>query len=260
MCHVTYAAMTRQVCVKYSAGAWLCHEGRWPPKSRAPCCSDPEEEGVGFAAAETTILTRVRAPLLSPSSRFGKERPATETLSAGSASRKEWPIRRAESRLPSSATGPPETRGIQCEGPRGTSRCPGPPASWRDPPRSTGGPAVRLDDRGPAEEEELRPRVGNRAASPPLQRPARQPMDTINTSRTLDVTGEDEGGGILPPGPEKESTTHYDTNTCQGGRDPERLARSHDNRGQVLHAVAVCTQLSERDKSKSPLKPTIVSP
>ncbi|KAJ1206399.1 hypothetical protein NDU88_001804 [Pleurodeles waltl] len=87
-----------------------------------------------------------------------------------------------------------------------------------------------------------------------------QPMDSISTSRPLDVTEDDEGGGILPLEPENESTTHYDTDTCQRGRDPERLARSHDDRSQVLNAVAVYTQLSERDKSRSHLKPTIVSP
>ncbi|KAJ1200052.1 hypothetical protein NDU88_003880 [Pleurodeles waltl] len=151
-------------------------------------------------------------------------------------------------------------KGIHREGPRRTFWCPGPPASWRDPLRSTGGPVVHLSDRGPAEGEEPRPRAWNRAASPLLQRPARQPMESISTSRPLDVPGDDEGGGTLPPGPENESTTHYDTDTCQRGRDPERLARSHDDRGQVLHAVAVYTQLSERDKSRSPLKPTIVSP
>ncbi|KAJ1143430.1 hypothetical protein NDU88_009739 [Pleurodeles waltl] len=43
-----------------------------------------------------------------------------------------------------------------------------------------------------------------------------QPIDSINTSRPLDVTGEDEGGEILPPGPEKESTTHYDTTPVKG--------------------------------------------
>ncbi|KAJ1158273.1 hypothetical protein NDU88_010966 [Pleurodeles waltl] len=87
-----------------------------------------------------------------------------------------------------------------------------------------------------------------------------QPMDYVNSSHPQDVIGEDEGGGILPPGPEKESSTHHDTDTCQRGRDPERLARWHGDRGQVLHAMAVYTELSERDKSRSPLKPMIVSP
>ncbi|KAJ1139156.1 hypothetical protein NDU88_005533 [Pleurodeles waltl] len=39
------------------------------------------------------------------------------------------------------------------------------------------------------------------------------------------------------------------------GRDLERLTKSFDDRGQVLQAVAMHTQLPDRDKSRSPLKP-----
>ncbi|KAJ1174417.1 hypothetical protein NDU88_006239 [Pleurodeles waltl] len=35
------------------------------------------------------------------------------------------------------------------------------------------------------------------------------------------------------------------------GRDLERLMSSHDDRGQVLHAVALHTQVTDRDKSRS---------
>ncbi|KAJ1192146.1 hypothetical protein NDU88_001458 [Pleurodeles waltl] len=87
-----------------------------------------------------------------------------------------------------------------------------------------------------------------------------QPMDFISTSRPLDVSGDNEDNRTLLPGLENESTTHHDTDTCQRHRDLERLARSYDDRGQVLHAVAVHTQLSERDKSRSPLKPATASP
>ncbi|KAJ1144196.1 hypothetical protein NDU88_010498 [Pleurodeles waltl] len=87
-----------------------------------------------------------------------------------------------------------------------------------------------------------------------------QPMDSISTSRSLDVAGDNEGNRTLLPGLEKESITQSDTDTCQRARNLERLARSYDDRGQVLHAVAVHTQLSERDKSRSPLKPTTVLP
>ncbi|KAJ1214322.1 hypothetical protein NDU88_001941 [Pleurodeles waltl] len=41
------------------------------------------------------------------------------------------------------------------------------------------------------------------------------------------------------------------------GRDRERLTKSHDNRGQVLQAVAMHTQIADMDKSCSPLKPTL---
>ncbi|KAJ1104143.1 hypothetical protein NDU88_001558 [Pleurodeles waltl] len=38
-------------------------------------------------------------------------------------------------------------------------------------------------------------------------------------------------------------------------RDLERLSKNHDDRGQVLHVVAMHTQVADRDKSRSPLKP-----
>ncbi|KAJ1163147.1 hypothetical protein NDU88_003610 [Pleurodeles waltl] len=43
------------------------------------------------------------------------------------------------------------------------------------------------------------------------------------------------------------------------GRDLERLKKSHDDRGQVLQAVALYTQISDRGKSRSPLKPITAS-
>ncbi|KAJ1169857.1 hypothetical protein NDU88_001745 [Pleurodeles waltl] len=42
------------------------------------------------------------------------------------------------------------------------------------------------------------------------------------------------------------------------GRDLERLTKSY-NRGQVLQAVAMHTQLSDRDKSHSHLRPTVAA-
>ncbi|KAJ1140399.1 hypothetical protein NDU88_006752 [Pleurodeles waltl] len=87
-----------------------------------------------------------------------------------------------------------------------------------------------------------------------------QPMDSASKSRPQDTPGDEEDSGTFPPGLEKESMVQYDADNCPRGRDLERLARSHDDTGQVLHAVAVHTQLSERDKSRSPLKPTTVSP
>ncbi|KAJ1088167.1 hypothetical protein NDU88_001326 [Pleurodeles waltl] len=87
-----------------------------------------------------------------------------------------------------------------------------------------------------------------------------QPTDSISTSCPLDVSGGNEDNRTFPPGLEKEGTIRNDTDNGQKGRDLERLARSHDDRVQVLHAVAVHTQLSERDKSCSPLKPAAASP
>ncbi|KAJ1161673.1 hypothetical protein NDU88_002156 [Pleurodeles waltl] len=86
-----------------------------------------------------------------------------------------------------------------------------------------------------------------------------QPMDPTITSRPHDISGDNEGNGAFPSGMEKVNTALYDTDASQRGRDMERLAKSHDDRGQVLHAVAAHTQLSERDKSRSPLKPMTAS-
>ncbi|KAJ1138938.1 hypothetical protein NDU88_005317 [Pleurodeles waltl] len=59
----------------------------------------------------------------------------------------------------------------------------------------------------------------------------------------------------LVPAPEPEIRSITDPHSR--GRDFERLSKSHDDRGQVLQAVVMHTQLSERDKSRSPLKPTM---
>ncbi|KAJ1084444.1 hypothetical protein NDU88_004591 [Pleurodeles waltl] len=85
------------------------------------------------------------------------------------------------------------------------------------------------------------------------------PMDSTSTNRPHEITGDNKGTGTFPSGKEKTNTALYDTEASQRGRDIERLARSHDDRGQVLHAVATHTQLLERDKSCSPLKPTTPS-
>ncbi|KAJ1105991.1 hypothetical protein NDU88_003394 [Pleurodeles waltl] len=85
-----------------------------------------------------------------------------------------------------------------------------------------------------------------------------QPMDPATSTRPQDTSGDDSG--IPPPGLESVGTDRYDTDNCPRGRDLERLARSHNDRGHVLHAVALHTQLSERDKSRSPLKTVSTSP
>ncbi|KAJ1199950.1 hypothetical protein NDU88_003781 [Pleurodeles waltl] len=60
------------------------------------------------------------------------------------------------------------------------------------------------------------------------------------------------------PAPEPEMRSTRDPQSR--GRDFERLAKSYDDRGQVLQAVVMHTQLWERDKSHSPLKPTMYPP
>ncbi|KAJ1129816.1 hypothetical protein NDU88_008181 [Pleurodeles waltl] len=86
-----------------------------------------------------------------------------------------------------------------------------------------------------------------------------QSMDSTSTHCSHDIAGDNEGTGIFPSGKEKTNMAQCDAEASQRGRDIERLARSHDDRVQVLHAVATHTQLSERDKSCSPLKPTTAS-
>ncbi|KAJ1215294.1 hypothetical protein NDU88_002903 [Pleurodeles waltl] len=62
----------------------------------------------------------------------------------------------------------------------------------------------------------------------------------------------------LVPAPEPEMRSITDPHSR--GRDFERLAKNYDDRGQVRQAVVMHTQLSERDKSHSPLKPTMDPP
>ncbi|KAJ1089769.1 hypothetical protein NDU88_002914 [Pleurodeles waltl] len=83
-----------------------------------------------------------------------------------------------------------------------------------------------------------------------------QPMDSISTDCMHGIVGDSEGAGTLHLGKEKTNTALYDSGASHRGRDIERLVRSYDDRGQVLHTVVTHTQLSERDKSRSPLKPT----
>ncbi|KAJ1177159.1 hypothetical protein NDU88_002421 [Pleurodeles waltl] len=87
-----------------------------------------------------------------------------------------------------------------------------------------------------------------------------QPMDPTSTNCPHDTAGGKEDTGTFPSGKEKTNMALCNTKAGQRGRDIERLVRSHDDRGQVLHAVVTHTQLSERDKSRSPLKPTAASP
>ncbi|KAJ1091226.1 hypothetical protein NDU88_004353 [Pleurodeles waltl] len=83
-----------------------------------------------------------------------------------------------------------------------------------------------------------------------------QPMDSLNTDSENDIVGGSDRAETLHSGMEKAKTALHDTGASHSGRDMERLTRSYDDRGQILHAVVTHTQLSERDKSRSPLKPT----
>ncbi|KAJ1156850.1 hypothetical protein NDU88_009569 [Pleurodeles waltl] len=83
-----------------------------------------------------------------------------------------------------------------------------------------------------------------------------QPMDSFNTDSEHDIVGGSDRAETPHSGIEKVKTALHDTGACHRGRDMERLTRSYDDRGQILHPVVTHTQLSERDKSRSPLKPT----
>ncbi|KAJ1113372.1 hypothetical protein NDU88_001618 [Pleurodeles waltl] len=79
----------------------------------------------------------------------------------------------------------------------------------------------------------------------PMEATAQTPQDTQGLSLGVghpETASNPEGGAIM--------------DTQNRGTDLERLTKSHDDRGQVLQAVAMYTQLSDRDKSRSPLKPT----
>ncbi|KAJ1173004.1 hypothetical protein NDU88_004846 [Pleurodeles waltl] len=90
-----------------------------------------------------------------------------------------------------------------------------------------------------------------------------------DTSQTMETTAQpsppptqDAQGQALGAG-QPETVLDPDRRTAKDsqtrGRDLERLTKNYDDRGQVLQAVAMYTQLSDRDKSRSPLKPTVPS-
>ncbi|KAJ1115322.1 hypothetical protein NDU88_003547 [Pleurodeles waltl] len=81
-----------------------------------------------------------------------------------------------------------------------------------------------------------------------------QSMETTSQT-TQPARGPPSGASRPAPASELEVRSTIDPQTR--GRDLERLANSYDDRGQVLQAVAMHTQLSDRDKSCSPLIPTM---
>ncbi|KAJ1141354.1 hypothetical protein NDU88_007687 [Pleurodeles waltl] len=78
----------------------------------------------------------------------------------------------------------------------------------------------------------------------PMESATQPPQDTQNQTRGM---GQPEIALDIDGRPTTDPQTR--------GRDLERLMKSFDDRGQVLQAVAMHTQLSDRDKSRSPLKP-----
>ncbi|KAJ1217569.1 hypothetical protein NDU88_005163 [Pleurodeles waltl] len=70
------------------------------------------------------------------------------------------------------------------------------------------------------------------------------PQDTQNQTR-----------GVGQPETALDTDGRSTTDPQARGRDLERLTKSLDDRGQVLQAVAMHIQLSDRDKSRSTMKP-----
>ncbi|KAJ1141529.1 hypothetical protein NDU88_007859 [Pleurodeles waltl] len=70
-----------------------------------------------------------------------------------------------------------------------------------------------------------------------------------------DMLGPLSSVALLTPAPEVVGQTTADSHPR--GRDLERLTKSHDDRGQVPQAVAIHTQITDRDKYRSPLKSTL---
>ncbi|KAJ1210477.1 hypothetical protein NDU88_005841 [Pleurodeles waltl] len=79
--------------------------------------------------------------------------------------------------------------------------------------------------------------------------------DSSTSTPHRDTTVADQNTPSHDLAPGGSGSAHQISLPCPRGRDLERLLHSHDDRGQVLHAVALHAQLADRDKSRSPLKP-----
>ncbi|KAJ1082371.1 hypothetical protein NDU88_002539 [Pleurodeles waltl] len=79
------------------------------------------------------------------------------------------------------------------------------------------------------------------------------PMDTATPLQPHSLSMATATRSPQHPAPKRPE--RYATDFLPRGRDLERLSKNYDDRGQVLHAVAMHTQVADRDKSRSPLKP-----
>ncbi|KAJ1082553.1 hypothetical protein NDU88_002718 [Pleurodeles waltl] len=71
----------------------------------------------------------------------------------------------------------------------------------------------------------------------------------------LDIRDLPPGVGYPVTAPKPEG--RFTADPLVRGRDLDRLTKTYNDRGQVIQAVAMHTQTSERDKSHSLLKPTV---
>ncbi|KAJ1207559.1 hypothetical protein NDU88_002950 [Pleurodeles waltl] len=81
-----------------------------------------------------------------------------------------------------------------------------------------------------------------------------QSMDTTDSSQPLRPSCDNRD--TSSPTFRQEGPGRIEPDHRPRGRDLDRLAKTHNARGQILQAVALHTQLSDRDKSRSPLQPT----
>ncbi|KAJ1115346.1 hypothetical protein NDU88_003570 [Pleurodeles waltl] len=68
-----------------------------------------------------------------------------------------------------------------------------------------------------------------------------QPIDSLNIDSEHDIVGGSDRAETPHSGMEKAKTARHDTGASHRGRDMERLTRSYDDRGQILHAVVTHT-------------------
>ncbi|KAJ1123096.1 hypothetical protein NDU88_001569 [Pleurodeles waltl] len=80
-------------------------------------------------------------------------------------------------------------------------------------------------------------------------------MGTSNPIPPRDPMVADQNTSSQDPSPGGSGSARHPPLSHPRGRDLERLINSHDDRGQVLHAVVLHTKVADRDKSRSPLKP-----
>ncbi|KAJ1199031.1 hypothetical protein NDU88_002869 [Pleurodeles waltl] len=86
-----------------------------------------------------------------------------------------------------------------------------------------------------------------------------QSMDIVLPARSQDLPGTTREDTPPNPNPTLGEAGRTTADPQARGRDLERLTKSHNKRGQVLQAVVLHTQTTDRDKSRSPLKPTVTS-
>ncbi|KAJ1199277.1 hypothetical protein NDU88_003115 [Pleurodeles waltl] len=80
-------------------------------------------------------------------------------------------------------------------------------------------------------------------------------MDSSTPTPHRDATVADQNAPSPDLAPGGSGSAHHPPFSYLRGRDLERLLNSHDDRGQVLHVVVLHMQVTDRDKSCSPLKP-----